>query len=63
LKKPCQIESLRAVKRIEEMAADGNASVQLVLPMAEMVGWLQRGWATGLAEPDCRWSSYWWKKT
>jgi transposase-like protein len=25
------------------MAADGNPSVQMVLPMAEMVGWLRRG--------------------
>jgi transposase-like protein len=31
------------VKRLEEMAADGNPSVQLVLPMAEMVGWLHKG--------------------
>lgn len=43
MKKPYQIESLRAVKRLEEMAADGNPSVQLVLPMAEMVGWLHKG--------------------
>jgi putative transposase len=43
LKKPYQIESLRAVKRLEEMAADGNPSVQMVLPMAEMVGWLHKG--------------------
>src|SRR5450631_1158928 len=43
MKKPYQIESLRAVKRLEEMAADGNPAVQLVLPMAEMVGWLHKG--------------------
>jgi transposase-like protein len=43
LKKPYQIESLRAVKRLEEMAADGDPSVQMVLPMAEMVGWLHKG--------------------
>lgn len=43
MKKPYQIESLRAVKRLEEMAADGNPSVQMVLPMAEMVGWLHKG--------------------
>ncbi len=43
MKKPYQIESLRAVKRLEEMAADGNPTVQLVLPMAEMVGWLHKG--------------------
>jgi transposase-like protein len=43
MKKPYQIESLRAVKRLEEMAADGNPAVQIVLPMAEMVGWLHQG--------------------
>ena len=43
MKKPYQIESLQAVKRLEEMAADGNPSIQMVLPMAEMVGWLHKG--------------------
>jgi putative transposase len=43
MKKPYQIESQRAVKRFEEMAADGNPAVQMVLPMAEMVGWLRQG--------------------
>ena len=43
MKKPYQIESHRAVKRLERMAADGNRAVQLVLPMAEMVGWLHKG--------------------
>jgi putative transposase len=43
MKKPYQIESLRAVKRLEEMSADGNPAVQMVLPMAEMVGWLHKG--------------------
>ena len=43
MKKPYQIESLRAVKRLEEMAGEGNPAVQMVLPMAEMVGWLRKG--------------------
>ena len=43
MKKPYQIESLRAVKRLEEMAAGGNPAVQMMLPMAEMVGWLHKG--------------------
>ena len=43
MKKPYQIESQRAVKQLEEMAADGNPAVQMVLPMAEMVGWLRKG--------------------
>ena len=43
MKKPYQIESQRAVKQFEAMAADGNGAVQMVLPLAEMVGWLRRG--------------------
>ena len=43
MKKPYQIESQRAVKRLEELAAEGNPAVQMVLPMAEMVGWLRQG--------------------
>ena len=43
MKKPYQIESLRTVKRLEEMAAAGNLSVQMLLPMAEIVGWLHHG--------------------
>jgi putative transposase len=43
MKKPYQIESQRAVKRLEEMAADGNPAMQIVLPMAKMVGWLRKG--------------------
>jgi hypothetical protein len=43
MKKPYQIEGLRAVKRLEEMAGEGNPAIQMVLPMAEMVGWLHKG--------------------
>ena len=43
MKKPYQIEAQRAVKRLEEMAAEGNPAVQLVLPMAEAMGWLKQG--------------------
>jgi putative transposase len=43
MKKPYQIESQRAVKQVEAMAADGDPAVQMVLPMAEMVGWLRKG--------------------
>jgi putative transposase len=43
MKKPYQIESQRAVKQLEAMAADGNPAVQMVLPMAEMMGWLRKG--------------------
>ena len=43
MKKTYQIESVRAVKRLEEMAAAGNPSVQMLLPMAEIVGWLHHG--------------------
>lgn len=37
MKKPYQIESQRAVKGPEAMAAGGNPAVQMVLPMAEML--------------------------
>lgn len=43
MKKPYQIESLRAVKQFEAMAAEGNPAVQMMLPLAEMVGWLRKG--------------------
>ena len=43
MKKPYQIEAQRAVKQLAGMAADGNPSVQMVLPLAEMMGWLRRG--------------------
>jgi putative transposase len=43
MKKPYQIEAQRAVKQFEAMVAGGNPAVQMVLPMAEMVGWLRKG--------------------
>jgi putative transposase len=43
MKKPYQIESQRAVKQFAEMAAAGNPAVQMVLPLAEMIGWLRKG--------------------
>jgi transposase-like protein len=43
MKKPYQIEAQRAVKQFEAMAAEGNPAVQMMLPMAEMVGWLRHG--------------------
>jgi putative transposase len=43
MKKPYQIDAQRAVKQFEAMAADGNPAVQMVLPMAEMMGWLRKG--------------------
>src|SRR3954471_5694582 len=43
MKKPYQIECQRAVKQLEQMAEDGNPAGQMVLPMAEMVGWLRKG--------------------
>ncbi|MBI1738477.1 MAG: IS256 family transposase [Acidobacteria bacterium] len=43
MKKPYQIESQRAVQQLEAMAADGNPAVQMVLPLAELVGWLHKG--------------------
>ena len=43
MKKPYQIESQRAVKQLEAMAAEGSPAVQMVLPLAEMIGWLRKG--------------------
>ena len=43
MKKPYQIDAQRAVKQFEAMAAKGNPAVQMMLPMAEMVGWLRKG--------------------
>jgi putative transposase len=43
MKKPYQIETQRAVKQFEAMAADGDPAVQMMLPMTEMVGWLRKG--------------------
>ena len=43
MNKPYQIEAQRAVKRFQEMAGEGNPAVQMVLPMAEMMGWLRKG--------------------
>jgi len=43
MKKPYQIDAQRAVKQFEAMAAEGNPGVQMMLPMAEMVGWLRKG--------------------
>src|SRR5215468_2397672 len=43
MKKPYQIEAQRAVKQFEAMAAEGNPAVQMMLPIAEMVGWLRKG--------------------
>jgi putative transposase len=43
MKKPYQIDAERAVQQLQKMAVDGNPAVQMVLPMAEMVGWLREG--------------------
>ena len=43
MKKPYQIEAQRAVRQFEAMAADGNPAVQMILPLAEMMGWLRKG--------------------
>ena len=42
MKKPYQIEAQRAIKQLDAMAADGNLAVQMMLPMAEMMGWLRK---------------------
>jgi putative transposase len=54
MKKPYQIESQRAVRQLEEMAADGNPAVQMVLPLAELVGWLPKGVGALIREAGLR---------
>ncbi len=41
MKRTYQIEAQRAVKQLEQMATEGNPAVQMMLPMAEIVGWLR----------------------
>ena len=55
MKRPYQIEAQRAVKQLEAMAGEGNPAVQMVLPMAEMVGWLRKGVgeSCGIAASQC----------
>ena len=43
MKKTYQMEAQQAVNRLKEMASAGNPAVQMVLPMAEMVGYLRQG--------------------
>jgi putative transposase len=43
MKKPYQIEAQRAIKQLDAMVADGNPAVQMMLPMADMMGWLRKG--------------------
>jgi transposase-like protein len=43
MKKPYQIESQRAVNQFAAMAADGDPAVQMILPLAEAMGWLRKG--------------------
>ena len=53
MRKPYQIESQRAVKQLEQMAAEGNPAVQMVLPMAEMIGWLRNGVGELIRQAGC----------
>jgi putative transposase len=43
MEKPYQIEAQRAIKQLDAMVAEGNPAVQMMLPMAEMIGWLRKG--------------------
>src|SRR5436309_2206222 len=57
MKKPYQIEAQRAIKQLDAMVANGDPAVQMILPMAEMMGWLRKGvgeliWQAGLQLMD-----------
>ena len=43
MKETYQIEGQQAVKRLKQMAEQSGHAVQLVLPLAEVVAWLQKG--------------------
>jgi putative transposase len=43
MKRRYQIDKQRAVKEFRQLAADQNPNIQMVLPMAEIVGLLQQG--------------------
>src|ERR1700759_1982601 len=43
MKRRYQIEQQRAVNEFRQLAANQNANVQMVLPMADIVGLLQQG--------------------
>ena len=57
MKKPYQIEAQRAVKRLEQMTAEGNPAVQMVLPMAEAMGWLRKGVGNFFNNLEDMWSA------
>jgi hypothetical protein len=40
------------------MAAEGNPTVQMLLPMAQMVGWLRKGMSELVLRPVWNWSIY-----
>ena len=54
MKKPYQIQAQRAVQPLEQMASEGNPAVQMILPMAEVVGWLREGVGKGWHSGDQR---------
>ena len=46
MRNPYQIESQRAVRPLEEMAADGNPAVQTVLPWPRWWAGFAKAWAS-----------------
>ena len=43
MKKRYQIEQQRAVQQFRKLAAEQNPNIQMILPMADIVGLLQEG--------------------
>ena len=43
MKKQYQIEQQRAVQQFRRLASEENPSIQMILPMADIVGMLQEG--------------------
>jgi hypothetical protein len=53
MKKPYQIEAQRAIRQLDAMAANGNSAVQMILPMAEVMGWLRKGVGELIRQAGC----------
>jgi hypothetical protein len=46
MKKRYQIEQQRAVQQFRRLATEQNPNIQMILPMADIVGCCSKAWAT-----------------
>ena len=52
MQKRYQIDKQRAVQQFRRLATEQNPNIQMILPMADIVGLLQGAWATCCGTPD-----------